>query len=178
MALQPASAVVTENPQHLDNPILDGVLDYWNRRRGARPMPSRAEIRPGDLKAHLGWLCFIEALPEFDDFRFRLVGSRVADYFLSEATGLTVREAYGTAKAERSATDAVLWILRTTCTRRVPMRVTGGGGEWRDHLFPDYDALYLPLSQNGVTANMVMCGFTFNYQAYLKTRVLSAPTQL
>jgi hypothetical protein len=177
MAHQPASAVVTENPARLDNPILDSVLDYWNQRRGARPMPSRADIRPGDLKAHLGWLCFIEASQEFDDFRFRLVGSRVAEYFLSDATGLTVREAYGAAQAGRSATDAVLWILRATCTRRVPMRVTGGGGEWRGHLFPDYDALYLPLSPDGVTANMVMCGFTFNYQAYLKTRTLSALTK-
>ena len=53
------------------------------------------------------------------------------------------------------------------------MRVTGGGGDWRGHYYPDYDALYLPLSDNGATANMVMCIFTFNYQAYLKTRALS-----
>ena len=42
---------------------------------------------------------------------------------------------------------------------------------------PDYDALYLPLSENGATANMVMCSFTFNYQAYLKTRAPSVMTK-
>lgn len=171
------SAVVTENPAHLDNPILDAFLDYWNARRAARLMPSRAEINPNDVKTYLGWLCFLEALPGYEDFRFRLIGSRVAEYFLSDATGLTVREAYAAAKAGRSATDAVLWILHKTCTLRVPMRVTGEGGDWRDHYFPDYDALYLPLSEDGVTANMVMCGFTFNYKAFLETRSLGTMTK-
>lgn len=168
---QPVATVVTENPSSLDNPILDSFLDYWNARRSERTMPSRAAIQANDLKTYIGWLCFMEVLP--DDFRFRLVGTRVADYFFSDATGLTVREAYAAAGAGRSATDAVLWILRKTCSARVPMRVTGAGGDWRGHYYPDYDVLYLPLSDNGVTANMVMCAFTFNYQAYLKTRTLS-----
>jgi hypothetical protein len=172
-----SSAVVTENPVRLDNPILDAFLDYWSARRGKRAMPSRAEINPNDVKAHLGWLCFIEALPGYEDFRFRLIGSRVGEYFLSDATGLTVREAYTAAKAERRATDAVLWILHKTCSARVPMRVTGEGGDWRGHYFPDYDALYLPLSEDGVAANIVMCGFTFNYRAFLETRSLGVMTK-
>ncbi len=169
--------MVTDNPVRLDNPILDTFLDYWNERRGARAMPSRADIRPNDLKTYLGWLCFVDALPDYEDFRFRLIGSRVSDFFLSNATGLTVREAYAAANAGRAESDAVRWILRQTCTARAPMRVTGGGGDWCGHYYPDYDALYLPLSENGVTANMVMCGFTFNYQAYLKTRALGVMTK-
>jgi hypothetical protein len=175
MPAQPVT--VTENPASTDNPILDFFLTYWAARRGLRAMPSRAEIVPVELKEHLGWLCFVDALPEYNDFRFRLIGSRVAEYFLADATGLTVREAYGAAKAGRVATDSVLWILRATCLSRAPMRVTGGGGEWRGRVFPDFDALYLPLSENGATANMVMCAFTFNYQAYLKTRALSVMTK-
>ena len=177
MAAQPVSVTLSENPQATDNPILDFFLTYWAAKRGSRAMPSRADIVPADLKEHLGWLCFMDALSEYTDFRFRLIGSRVAQYFLADATGLTVREAYAAAKAERVATESVLWILRKTCLARVPMRVTGGGGEWRGHFFPDYDALYLPLSDNGATANMVMCSFTFNYQAYLKTRALSVMTK-
>ena len=177
MAAQPVSVTVSENPSLTDNPILDFFLAYWGAKRGSRAMPSRADIVPAQLKEHLGWLCFIEALPEYNDFRFRLICSRVAEYFLADATGLTVREAYGAAKAGRAATEAVLWILRKTCAARVPMRVTGGGGEWRGHFYPDYDALYLPLSEDGAAANMVMCSFTFNYQAYLQTRALSAMTK-
>jgi hypothetical protein len=174
MAAQPVTVTVSQNPDATDNPILDFFLRYWNERRGHRPMPARVEIVANDLKEHLGWLCFIEVLPHHDDFRFRLIGSRVAEYFLADATGLTVREAYAAAGAGRVATDSVLWILRKTCSARVPMRVTGGAGDWRGHYFPDYDALYLPLSENGVTANIVMCSFTFNYQAYLETRRISA----
>jgi hypothetical protein len=177
MAAQPVSVTVTENPGATDNPILDVFLAYWTAKRGARHMPSRADIAPAALKEYLGWLCFLDALPAYDDFRFRLVGSRVADFFLADATGLTVREAYGAAKVDAAQTDDVLWILRKTCKGRVPMRVTGGGGEWRGHFYPDYDALYLPLSEDGATANMVMCAFTFNYQAYLQTRRLSAMTK-
>jgi hypothetical protein len=177
MAVQPVAVTVTENPPATDNPILDFFYGYWRERCGTRTMPSRGAIVPADLKKYLGWLCFVEALPEYHDFRFRLVGSRVAEYFLSDATGLTVREAYGAAKAGRVATDSVLWIFRKTCLARVPMRVTGGGGDWRGHFFPDYDALYLPLSENGVTANMVMCSFTFKYQAYLQTRNVAVMTR-
>jgi hypothetical protein len=176
MAAQPVSVTVSENPSVTDNPILDFFLTYWAGRRGDRPMPARGDIVANDLKEHLGWLCFIEAQPGYEDFRFRLIGSRVAEYFLADATGLTVREAYAAASAGRVATDSVLWILRKTCQSRGPMRVTGSGGEWRGHFYPDYDALYLPLSENGATANMVMCSFTFNYQAYLQTRRISAMT--
>jgi hypothetical protein len=167
---------VTENPAAADNPILDFFLAYWHARRGDRAMPARGDIVANDLKEYLGWLCFIEAMPNNADFRFRLVGSRVAEYFLADATGLTVREAYAAAGAGRIATDSVLWVLRKTCSVRAPMRVTGGGGEWRGHYFPDYDALYLPLSENGLVANIVMCIFTFNYQAYLATRRISVMT--
>ncbi|MEI9885703.1 MAG: PAS domain-containing protein [Rhizomicrobium sp.] len=173
MAVQPVPAAVSENPGTTDNPILDFFLTYWTAKRGTRAMPSRAEIAPADLKKYLGWLCFVDALAEYRDFRFRLIGSRTAQYFLADATGLTVREAYAAAKADSEATDSVLWILRKTCRARVPMRVTGGGGEWRGHLYPDYDALYLPLSEDGAAANMVMCAFTFNYQAYRETGTLS-----
>lgn len=177
MVAQPVALTITEDALATDNPILSFFQDYWNKKRADRSMPSRGEIVPGQLKKYLGWLCFVEALPEYEDFRFRLVGSRVAEYFLSDATGLTVKEAYAAAKAGRVATDSVLWIFRKTCSSRVPMRVTGGGGEWRGQFFPDYDALYLPLSENGVTSNMVMCSFTFNFQSYLRTQNVAVMTQ-
>ena len=71
----------------------------------------------------------------------------------------------------------MLWILRKTCAARRPMRVTGDSGDWRDHPYPDYDALYLPLSEDGEKANMVMCGFTFNYRAYQSTRAVGTMTK-
>jgi hypothetical protein len=177
MRSQSAPAVIAEDPARLDNPILDTFLDYWNARRGAGGMPSRADINPADLKSFLGWLCFVEALPGYDDFRFRLIGSRVADYFLSEVTGQTVREAYAAARASEAETHAVLWILRKTCAAHHPMRVTGDSGDWRGHPYPDYDALYLPLSEDGVKANQVMCGFTFNYRAFQSTRAIGVMTK-
>jgi len=177
MVAQPVAVTVTENAVVTDNPILGFFQNYWNEKRGSRHMPSRGEIVPAQLKKYLGWLCFVEALSEYNDFRFRLIGSRVAEYFLSDATGLSVKEAYAAAKAGRVATDSVLWVFRKTCSSRVPMRVTGGGGEWRGQLYPDYDALYLPLSENGVASNMVMCSFTFNFQSYLQTRNLAVMTE-
>ena len=42
-------------------------------------MPLRKDIDPLELKDHLGSLNIIECLPERDDFRYRLIGTRIAE---------------------------------------------------------------------------------------------------
>ena len=162
MAEPPRALKIEQRPEQIDNPVLRFYLDYWERKRAGRTMPSRADIRASELKPHIGAMVLLEALPGRQDFKYRLVGTRVSEVFLADATGLTLRQAYARAGASQEFTDSVVRTHRIVCEKRVPIRITGGHGEWRGRFYPAYDALYLPLSDDGVEANMVLnvCTFT------------------
>lgn len=159
------------DPKHLQNSALVFLKDYWERKRGARAMPSRADIRPSEMKEHLGWIMLLDVLPGAQDFRFRTVGTRVTEYFLTEATGKTVTEAF--ARYGEDAVKAVLATHRKIAREAVTLRVHGGAGLF-GRAFLDFDALYLPLSDTGVSVNMILSAFTFDLSALLKVRTEKA----
>jgi hypothetical protein len=156
-----------ENPTSTGNPVLDFFLRYWNEKRGSRAMPPRSAIDTREIKQHLGWICLLDALPDFADFRYRLVGSRVTDFFLDDGTGKTVAEAFE--GPDRALGDAALWIYRKCCLDKRPLRITTPGAEWRGRYVPANDALYLPLASDGETADKVLAVFTFDYEEYRQT---------
>ena len=155
------------DPQELQHPTLAFLKAYWLRCRGARLMPSRADITPSDMKEHLGWVLLLDVLPGADDFRFRTVGTRVTEYFLQDATGKTVREAFE--RYGEDTVNAVLATHRKVAREGIVLRVYGGA-ELFGRAFLDFEAVYLPLSEDGVTVNMILSGFTFDRSALLKAR--------
>ncbi len=162
------TGVISEiDPHSLQHPTLAFLKDYWLRCRGARAMPSRADINPSDMKEHLGWVLLMDVLPGADDFRFRTVGTRVAEYFLQDATGTTVKEAFGRYGAD--TVNAVLATHRKVAREGVVLRVHGGAGLF-GRAFLDFDAVYMPLSVDGTTVNMILSGFTFDRSALLTAR--------
>ena len=70
------------------------MRDYWKSKRGSRTLPSRADIRASDLKDHLGWVLLLDVLPDAADFRYRLIGTLVTQYWLKDSTGKTVSQAF------------------------------------------------------------------------------------
>jgi hypothetical protein len=170
IALKPSQA-------DLDNPVLLFYFDYWHRKRAGKAMPSRADINPGELRPYLGSIILLEALPGFDDFRYRLIGTRVTDYFLGDATGTTIREAYALSNMKAPHVDSIISLHRTVCESQMIVRVKGPPGQWRGQFYPPFDALYLPLSDDGVTANMVLTAFTFDRDALRAVRPEQSPVK-
>ena len=82
----------TIDPDISDNPRFLELKAYWELKRGARPMPTRAMIDPLDLKAHLGWLILAEMLPDGSDMRWRLIGSNIVDAYGRDSTGKRLSE--------------------------------------------------------------------------------------
>lgn len=148
------------DPQTLEDPALSFLKAYWDEKRGARAMPSRADINPADLKEHLGWIILVDALPGFLDFRFRIIGTRVTQYFIAELTGKTVTEVFGA--YGDGAVRGVQAVYRKAARDKVVVRSYGGAG-WLGRSFHDFDALAMPLSDDGETANMVLSVFTFDF---------------
>ena len=155
------------DPQNIEQPILRFLKEYWDKKRGARAMPSRADIKPSEMKEYLGWVILVDVLPGYDDFRYRTIGSRVSQYFLADSTGRTIREAF--AAYGEGAVNAVVAVHRKAARDRVALRSYGGAG-WLDRSFLDFDAIFLPLSDDGETANMVLSAFTFDQAALLRDR--------
>ena len=162
------SGINTEiDPQNLQNPVLSFLKTYWDGKRGGRSMPTRAEIKPADMKEHLGWIILLDAQPDFSDFRYRTIGTRVTQYFLADSTGKTLTEAF--APYGETAINGVIATHRKAARDKIAVRCYGGAG-WIGRSFMDFDALFLPLSDDGVTTNMILSAFTFDVAKLLQAR--------
>ncbi len=151
---------VVENPQMIDNPVIDFFLDYWRSARGTDSIPHYSRFVPKEVGGKLPWVVVADALPEFEDFRYRVIGSRVCEYFLGNSTGKTVTEAFSALDPLVGA--SVLSIFRRACVKRVPMRITGPSMMMAGAYCPDYDTIYLPYSSDGITADRVINAMVFN----------------
>jgi len=155
------------DPPSLANPTLNFLKQYWDGKRGARAMPCRADIRPAEMKEHLGSVVLVDVLPGFEDFRYRTVGTKVTRYMMGGATGKTVREVF--ARYGEAAVNGTLATYRK-CARDRAIVHAWGGTEWLGHDFLDFDSLYLPLSDDGRDVNMVLSAVTFEPAGQVKAK--------
>jgi hypothetical protein len=158
------------DPIHFKSATLAFLREYWDAKRGGRRMASRADIRPSELKDHLPWVIMVEVMPGLSDFRYRLIGTLVTQYFLKDSTGLTIREAF--AERGEAATKAVQAMFRKTARDRLPMRSFGDAG-WIAPGFEEFEAIYLPLSDDGETVNMILHAFVFDQARVLISREIA-----
>jgi hypothetical protein len=158
------------NPAQVTQPVLAAVYDYWKRKRGARPMPTRADIVPSELREHLGWIVIVDVMPGFEEFRYRLVGTLVNQYFLADATGKTIQEAF--ADYPPHVANAVTGVHRKAARDKVVLR-THGAPDWMSSGYEAFDSLYLPLSDDGTTCNVLLTAFVFDREQVLLSRQIA-----
>lgn len=88
---RPARRIDTASPVALleapENAEVIALHDYWQSRRGERPMPDRADIRPSEFARMLPSVAIIEVIDAGRDFRFRLFGSELASWMGCDRTG-------------------------------------------------------------------------------------------
>ena len=70
---------------------LDALYDYWDRKRGSRPMPTRADLDPVEMQPWLGNLLLID-VTDGNGFVYRLYGTAFVDSFGIDMTGHSVDE--------------------------------------------------------------------------------------
>lgn len=75
----------------LEAEVRDGVprkaLQYWNRCRGGRDMPSRSDMQPTDIASLLPYVFLVDVMPGRSRYRYRLVGTMIAEWSGEDATG-------------------------------------------------------------------------------------------
>lgn len=150
-----------EAPAALPDGALRAVADYWNRRRGGRAMPRRADIDPLDLKEHLSKLFLVDVLPEAWSFRYRLVGTELVAGCGRDFTGLTLRAiASSLTDQARAAEEWLIERYRTVALDKVPVLTLRPMVHVnKEHLFSA--AIHLPLSDDGERVNMVFGAVQF-----------------
>jgi hypothetical protein len=158
------------NPVHLVNPTLAFLRDYWNQKRGARPMPARGDIRPSEFRRHLGWVVMADVLRGGQEFRYRLVGTLVTQYFLSEGTGKTLTEAFH--GWDRSVLNGVRAVMRTVVREKTIIRAFGAPDAFATG-FEAFDAIFLPLSDDGEHVNVILHAFVFDQPDVLMARQIA-----
>ena len=170
MAKPEAHIQAEMNPGPLDNPALEFLRTYWLGKRGDRAMPSRKDMLPAEMKKYLDGMVMIDVLPGMDEFRYRLIGTAVTQYFLNDPTGKTVAEAW--APFGQGAVNRICGNLRAVARARACVRLWGAV-DWYGNGEEAVDALYVPLSDDGETVNMIINLFSFDRRRVLLDRQIA-----
>lgn len=143
---------LTVDPGDLTSPLRE-VRDYWASKRGGRAMPRRADIDPLDLPPpHMPFLSILEVLPDTQDFRFRVIGTGITERLGRDSTGKTVREVY--AAADHETREWMLETYQAVVTHRRPV-FKRGTLRMVQKEFVDFEAVHLPLSDDGERVSML-----------------------
>jgi hypothetical protein len=126
----------------MKHPSTRAVFEYWNKRKGVRTAPERAEIEPGEIRSALGDT-FMLAADFVDQLRFRLAGTRVCALFCREIKGEVFSEAFG--EPSRKAIEELLTIVNEEAVGAVAGLTarTDQGHE------AELEMLLLPLAHSG-----------------------------
>ena len=147
------------DPARVDAPVLDFYLSYWREKRSRNKMPARSQLRPSEIREHIASITLAEGLPGLDDFRFRIVGTKVAQYFLADATGKTIRQLY--AAAVKPVIDGIVQLHRAPLERAAPLLIHASTTLVEGLYFTAFDVLYLPLSDSAGNGAFVLGAYSF-----------------
>lgn len=165
---------ITDDPDEVDNPILTFFLNYWRQEKDTAVLPLRSSFAPKIVRGYLPWVVVVDALPGFTDFRYRVVGTHVTRYFLNDGTGKTIREAF--ARQGPEFIQGTINLYKHACDLRAPFRLKGPSSRSQTIYYPEFDAIYLPYSSDGVIPDRVITGFTFDNRKTVQTRQIAGST--
>lgn len=143
-----AHSTPPQQPEIVDH-RLRRLYEYWQRERGMRPLPSRTDIDPRQLKFLLGYLSLLDVLKEPLRFRVRLQGTELGWWLGGDFTGRTLDQLPASQLAaviHQRLANAVN--TAAPCHHR--------GEEIIADLPRRYEALILPLATDGMTVNMLL----------------------
>lgn len=137
--------------------VLRRLLAYWQRKKGDRPAPIRADIDPLEIKPLLPYVGLVDVERSPLRFRFRLTGTEITKGYGQELTGRYLDEI----DLNNHQLDIMLDYARAAengeaaCSTLEYMRNDGR------HL--RYERLVLPLSSDGGKVDMLIGGCVFDW---------------
>jgi hypothetical protein len=146
---------------YVEDTILLKMFQYWDRKRGDRPMPARRDIDPTEVPKLLPHIRLTEIREGCTRFRYRLVGTAVVDAYGADFTGKYTDELYS---GERKVYVERNYHIIHERKRPIFLRS-------RYVTLKGYDIianrLLAPLSDNGADVDMVIAALTFEFGSAL-----------
>lgn len=148
--------VTLENPIEIRDDRLQGLFRYWGSKLHGRPMPARADLDPLEMRPWLGNLVLVDFPPNPKEYRIRLEGVNVVQFYGSSRTGHGIEVM--TSEMER---QVVLPQYFSVVETRIPAYfeaefISSEGVLTYQH------KLILPLSDDGARVNMTLAGIYFD----------------
>ena len=169
--MEQSQTIVEVAPAHCARPPNEFLRAYWEGKRAGRAMPRRSDISPSQLREHLGWVMILEVMPGAKDFRYRLIGTLVTEYFSADATGKTVMDAFTESQGADTA-KAINYLFHRVAKEKIVIRVTGAAN-WLDVGMEEFESVYLPLSDDGETVSHILHAFVCDREKMLMARQIA-----
>jgi hypothetical protein len=150
----PQGTLAPDVAANLRDPKLRRFYDYWLGKRGNRRMPARRDLDPLDFPYVLGDLMLIDVLRDPQRFRVRLHGTNVVARMHYDMTGKLLDEV---PRPEWRA--YILDRCRGLAAKGEPLLLMND--LMLDGWTSRYEALWLPLSDDGVDVNLLVCAMIY-----------------
>ena len=138
-----------------ENASLRELMAYWRGRHPDGRLPTRADIDPLHIPKLLPSIFLVDALKGPPHFRYRLMGTRLAETYGIDITGKAVNEAF-----PPSIIGVVEALYRQVAEKRKPIR-TYGKLIWLGKHHIAFESIHLPLAGNDGHVDMLFGGTVF-----------------
>jgi hypothetical protein len=135
--------------QPTDDPDLAALQNYWTDKCNGRTMPRRADINPNEIRGLLPDI-FIMEIHQPLRFCFRLVGTRICERWHQNNTGKWLDELDYDGVRE-TVLEQYASVAQSGLPRCDTAEFVGDKG-----MYLHYRRVLLPLSEDGVTPNMLL----------------------
>jgi hypothetical protein len=137
-------------------PGLEPLLRYWERKRGERRMPRRADIDPAELVRFLPAVMLVDVVADDRRYVYRLVGTREVQARGRDPTGRAVGDAF--IGSSRESVLANYDRVKLTGAPHIDLKTIITN---RDRLDNSH-VIFLPLSEDGETVTQILVYTDFN----------------
>jgi len=139
---------------------LASLLDYWSSKLQGRIMPARRDIDPIEMKQWLGNLMLIDFPPDPMQYRVRLDGVNLQQFYGASREGKGV-EAMTSDEERRAVLPQYMIVLERKAPAYYETQFVTSEG-----VRTSQRKLLLPLSEDGERVNMILAGLYFDRVQY------------
>jgi hypothetical protein len=143
--------------EELSGPVHQSLRDlhsYWLDKKGSAIAPPRRVIDPAEIVPLLPNVALVDVVGDVPRFRVRLFGTSLAAAYGRDLTGKFLDEIDGNGLGPEAA-RRMRKVAEDRCPQTVRVRVT----KQEDGNRIEYERIALPLSADGHTVDMILCGF-------------------